>query len=167
MSEKSKNKIDNTLPYHVENALIIGFMSAGILSILLIIGVQQIFNRSFEYLPVFVNISGLIIGWWYKSSYINKNGNNTQKIEVKAQFWGWIAYGISFIVTLSLVIYFARLCGIYLARILPPDMTDFSEATQSIITLIVGIPICIITFGVAYSTKQRVYKNFGYKQKSE
>ncbi len=158
MSENQKIKKGKQLPLHINYAVILSYCGALfvgliVLQFLIAIGLENSRNIVMLTLTVFVPIIGFWVGWYIKFRYVNKEEDDTQRLRIKAQFWGAVAFLISFIISLLLIM----MILIKLEDSVLPD-----SLPQPVI-FILSMTIIGIGLWIANNTRKRIYRNFGYQ----
>jgi hypothetical protein len=113
----------------------------------------------FNFVPIWLIFAWLlasagawVVGARRRIGYVQEHGNDNQLTQVRAEFWGTLAYGISLIVSFILlfIIYW------YMMPVIG------SSPGAGVVAAIVTIVFFLVAYWLSYKNRQRVYENFGY-----
>ena len=154
MGEKIKLKTSQQLPIYIEHAVILTyilstFAGVTLLFLLSVFNIDNLRNLTMITIMILVPIMGFSSGWYLKFKYVSKQNDANLILRIKAQFWSAMAFFISLIVSLLLIL----MILIKLENILPESLP------QPIISI---ISMCImgISLFIANYNRKRVLRNF-------
>jgi hypothetical protein len=113
----------------------------------------------FNFIPIWLIFAWLlasagawVVGARRRIGYVQEHGNNNQLLQVRAEFWGTVAYAIS--LTVSFILLFILYW--YLMPIIG------SSPGAGAIAAVVTIAFFLAAYWLSHKNRQRVYENFGY-----
>lgn len=152
-----KNKKGKRLPLYIEHAVILGYVVAiysgiALVQLLVAIGMENINNIAMIIFTIFAPLTGFFIGWYFKFRYVNKKGDDDQRLRIKAQYWGAIAFLITVVLSLLLI----------LMILIKLENSVLPESLPQPIIFALSMSIMAVSLYIANSSRKRIYRNFGY-----
>jgi|GEM_PF-2089687 len=158
MSDIAKiKKGKRILPLYIEYGVVLSYILsifAGmiVIQLLVLVGVENTPNHAMVALSFLAPLTGFCIGWYIKLTYVKKQGDDDQYLRIKAQFWGAMAFVISLIVSLLLI----------LMILIKLENSFLPDSLPEPIVFALSISILGLCLYIANQNKKRVYRNFGY-----
>jgi len=157
MTMNEEIKKSKRLPLHIKYAVFLCyaitlFIGIIFLQLLVALNIENIRNLAMITFTIIAPLIGFSVGWYLKFRYVSKEENENQLLRIKAQFWGAMAFLISFIVSILLIM----MLLIQLENMLP-------ESAPDPIIFLISMSIIGISLFIANNAKKRIYRNFGYQ----
>ncbi len=153
-AEKPKKGKDS-FPAQIQYSIILSYFITNIVLYFLLAIVPFNINQGtlFAGLTMGIAIIGMIIGWVIKWWWAKKNGTDEQRVRVRAQFWSTMGFIVALITSLLTIL---------IALIILETNQQIPQTLPDWIIFLISMTILLIGVGIAWNTRQRILRNFGY-----
>lgn len=157
MGTEIKIKKSKPLPLYIEHAVLLSYVIAifagtVFLQLLIAIGIGNTRNVAMITFAFLAPILGFSVGWYLKFKYVSKNEDDSQLSRIKAQFWGAMAFILSFVISLLLIFMI----------LIKLENTVLPESVSDPIVFTLSMSIMGVSLYIANNSKKRIYRNFSY-----